>query len=128
MTRVRWGLGLIGVLILATACDSGPKGPGALSATVSGRVLGAAVLEVSGPGITSFEGQGGSRVFSAALSPNAVTPSYRVIVVDPEGGDLHFGIRVEDVAAQLPTVAVIQAVDSANAPVPGSAVQVRVAR
>lgn len=128
MMRARWWLGLIGALVLATACDSGPKGPGELSATVSGRELGAAVLEVSGPGITSFQGQGGSRVFSAALSPNALVPTYRVIVVDPEGGDLHFGIRVEDVAAQLPTVAVLQAVGPTNVSVPGSGLQVRVAR
>ncbi len=128
MKRTRRWLGLLGAAMLVTACDSGPKGPGALSTVVSGPDLGAVVLQVAGSGIRGFEGQDGSKVFSTALSPNAVVPSYRVIVVGQNGGDLHFGIQVDDRGGQLPTVSVLQAVDADNASVSGSGLEVRIAR
>ncbi len=128
MKHMRRWLWVLAATALLTSCDSGPKGPGTLPGVVSGGDLGAVVLTVSGPGILGFEGGDGSKVYSAALSPNALVPTYRVIVVGQTGGDLHFGIKVEDVGWQLPKLAVLDAVDSKNAALAGADVHVKVTR
>ena len=70
------------------------------------------MVEVTGPGITGFEGAGSSRTFDAATSPNV----YRVVVVGTSPGELDFRIRVEDRAGTRPTVVVVSAVDGSNVP------------
>lgn len=105
---------LTAVLVLAS-CDIGPEGPGMVSGTVTGnRDLGAAVLDVAWKGVQGFEGQGGTQVYWAPV-PGEVD-RYRVILVDATGGDLSFGISVDDVYLEGPVVTVVEAADVANEP------------
>lgn len=102
-------------LAVLSACDTGPDGPG----TVSGRVvgpadLGAAVLDVVWPGIQGFEGQGGTQVYSAPVAGDA--NRHRVILVGPTGGDLRFGILVDDLHLMGPVVTLVEAVATDNLP------------
>jgi len=104
----RIAMPLLATLLAATpACDSGPRGPGTLIATVEAEGLGGALLEVSGRGITGFEGLGDTRVYDAELAnaPN----THRVLLVDPTGGALRFEIRVEDVGMDGPLITVVSA-------------------
>ena len=89
MKRVLLAL-LGGAVVTLAACESGPSGPGTLSGTATatqGQTLGAVVLEVTGPGIQGFEGQGGSIAYGAAVS--AQNERWRVVVVGT--GQLGFG-------------------------------------
>ena len=89
------------------ACDSGPSGPGTLSATVSGpQALGAVLLEVTGIGIQGFVGQGDTRVYGAELS--ALEGKHRVVAVTGTGGTLRIGIRVDDLGAPAPVFVVLK--------------------
>lgn len=103
---------LLIVGVVAACDDRGIEGPGALRARVEAPevVLGSAVVEVDGPGITGFEATGGARIV-AREQPDG---SHRVVVVDPRGGDLRFRMRVEDVSGTLPTAIVTSAADTAN--------------
>ena len=110
---------LVGLLSAAltglSACQTGPDGPGTVSGTVTGPAdLGAAVLDVVWAGVQGFEGQGSTQVYSAAVAgePNR----YRVILVGPAGGDLTFGIFVDDVYLEGPIVTVVDATGSDNLP------------
>lgn len=117
-------LGLLGVL---TACDSGPSGPGTVAGTVTGSAdLGAVVLDVTWVGVQGFEGQASSQVYSAPVAGSA--DRYRVIVIDPVGGDLHFGIDVDDVYLEGPVVTVVSAADTANQPMSVAGLQVSLER
>jgi len=126
MTRRRVVLGLsLGLAI--GGCDLGPSGPGLLKAMVSGpEALGGAVLEIVGPGIQGFEGSGGALVLGSPTS--AVEPRYRVLVIDPVGGELHFSIRVDDVSRKSIAAAVIAATSPDNRALTASVVSVRVER
>jgi len=113
--RIRRGLLLLlalAALGLGACSDDGPSGPGPVSATVTGAALGGAVLEVTGTGITGFEGAGSSQVFHGSTAPGV----YRLVVVGPGAGELRFQILVEDRSGMLPTGVVISAVDGANLP------------
>jgi hypothetical protein len=108
----RVGLALA-VASLLVACDSGPSGPGTLSATVSGPTpLGAVILEVTGPGVTGFVGQGDTRVYGAEVS--AVEGKHRVVAVTGTGGTVRVGIQVLDLGAEPPVVVVLQSVSPGN--------------
>lgn len=99
---------------LLAACDDDPlRGPGTLLARVEapGVELGSAVVEVRGPGIRGFEGAGSARVFTREQGDG----SFRVVAVDPAGGDLVFRIQVEDVSTALPSTVITAAADTANA-------------
>jgi hypothetical protein len=111
------------------ACDMGLTGPG----TVEGRVieatspgvvgLGAAVLDVTWRGVLGFSGRGATQVYWA---PVAGSPDrYRVVLVAPSGQDLLFSVQIEALHSERPTLVVVEAADSANEPVPASAVSVR---
>lgn len=114
---LRFRLATLAALALTTlaACDTGPDGPGTVAGTVTGASgLGAVVLEVDWAGIQGFEGQGSTQVYSA---PVAAAPNrYRVILVGPAGGDLTFGIRVDDVYLEGPVVTVVEAAGSDDLP------------
>ncbi len=123
----RLALGL-GVLALAACGEDGPSGPGAVEVRVEAPPsveAGAALLEVTGPGIVGFEAAGSARVFGAPHPP--VEGRHRVVVL-ADGGELVFRVRLEDVAV-LPRAAVLEAADRQNREVPGiTAFQVRVSR
>ncbi len=102
--------------------DSGPQGPGALSAVVEsqGASVGAVVLSVSGPGVTGFQEVGSTRLFSSGTQ--------RVVLVGAGSGPLQFNILVSDRAASAPTVGVVEAVDVTNARLGVAGLSVRVER
>lgn len=127
--RRRWGaaLALAGALGMAS-CDSGPEGPGVLTARVtSSQPLGAVVLELSGAGITGFEARGTTLVFGSVGS--GATPKHRVILVSPAGAtDIPFGIAFQDRAGNMPSVTAISAASPANASVSAAGLKVRIER
>lgn len=101
------------LMLASAACDSGPKGPGTLLATVSaGGALGAVTLEVIGPGVTGFEGLGGTHAYGSIVSPRQ--DRHRVVLADPVGGTLRVAIAVQDVRADAPTVTVVAAAGTDN--------------
>ncbi len=102
--------------------DSGPQGPGALSAVVESRdaSVGAVVLSVSGPGVTGFQAVGSTRLFSSGTQ--------RLVLVGAGSGPLQFNILVSDRAASAPTVGVVEAVDVTNARLGVAGLSVRVER
>ena len=103
------------LLFLASACSDGPSGPGTLDATVEAPTqLGGVVLELTGPGITGFVGQGDTQAYGAVVSE--LEGRHRVILISQGSGTLRFGVQVEDLAAELPTVQVISATTLLNQP------------
>lgn len=107
-------------------CDLfGPSGPGTLEATVSaGEPLGGLVLELQGEGIVGFQGRGDTRVYGGPVS--AAQGRHRVVLVAPDGGELRFGIEVEDLGADKPSVLVVSAVSPGNRPSNARGIEVRV--
>jgi hypothetical protein len=99
--------------VLLGACDSGPEGPGTLSARAEGAALGAVVLEVEGSGIRGFSGRGSTRVYSGAVPGRGGL--HRVVLVDAAGGSLGFAIDVDDVGMDGPFVRVVSAATTTNA-------------
>jgi hypothetical protein len=104
-------LALAAVALGLAACE--PSGPGELVATVHAPVpTGAVVVELVGARMTGFDGVGDSRAFGAdGVAADTVR---RVVVISPSAGDLRFRVLVEDVGAEPPRAAVIEAVDPAN--------------
>ena len=125
--RLASGLALSAALALA-ACDSGPEGPGVLSAKVtSPEPLGAVVLELTGTGITGFEAQGSIQLFGAV--GGAGSQRHRVILVSPGGAtEFPFGIRFEDRAGDMPSVVAITASSPTNATASAAGLKVRIER
>lgn len=113
------------LLGLTWGCESGPSGPGTLSATVSGpQPLGAALVEVVGPAVTGFSAAGDAQAYGASV--DAATGTHRVLVVSPSGGELHFGIEVEDLALDPPVATVLRVANPANIMVLASQVTVKI--
>lgn len=101
---------------LVSACgDSGPQGPGSFRASVqaTGPAAGAAILDVTGPGIQGFQGTGDTRVFPALI--DAAAGVHRVIAVSASGV-ISFRIQVEQVELGAPAVLVVDAADMQNGP------------
>jgi hypothetical protein len=122
-------LALVGATLVA-ACDSGPKGPGTLPATVTGsQALGAVVLDITGDGIEGFDGEGDTQAYSAVLGAQTGQPArHRVVLVSASGGSLHFGIRVTDRGSVVPTATVISAATPGNLVIPPAGLQVNIER
>ncbi len=99
---------------LVGACDSGPEGPGTLSARVtSPSPLGAVILEVTGAAVEGFQGQGDTQAYGATVS--ATQGLHRVVLVDRSGdGTIHFGIEVSDLAADPPLITVVKVATPTN--------------
>lgn len=115
--RARSAVAVLAVMALVgmSACDSGTDGPGTVSGTVTGAAdLGAVVLDVVWGGVQGFEGQGSTQVYSAAVAGEL--DRYRVILVGPTGGDLSFGIRVEDLYLEGPILTLVNASGANNLP------------
>ena len=97
------------VLALVSGCDTGPDGPGTVVGTVTGGPdLGAVVLDVVWRGIQGFDGRGSTQVYSAPVPGEP--DRYRIVLVGPTGGDLSFGIDVDDLYLEGPVVTVVEAV------------------
>jgi len=106
----------LGVLLAASACETGPSGPGDLNATVESplRTAGAAVVEVRGVGIRGFSATGLVQVYWARGTDPG---SYRVVLVNPgSAAPLTFSIQVDDVSAPPPTGSALEAAALDNTP------------
>lgn len=119
-------LGVLASLLALAACDSGPKGPGALTGRVTGENLGGVLLRVEGAGIQSFSGLGAAQVYSAVVETKVDT--HRVLIVSPEGGELQFEIMVDDRAMEGPIVTVLQAALTDNRAVSAAVATVAIER
>lgn len=128
------GLWILLLLPLVAACDLfGPSGPGSLTARVVGQgpdgqgvAVGAAVLQVSGSGVRGIASAGASRIFSRQQTEPG---TWRVVVVNPDGGELLFEIEVDDVAAPAPSTLIFTAADTSDEPIsPEANLRVTVAR
>lgn len=121
----RWVLSAV-LAFLSAAC--GEDGPGTLTVTLAAPdALGAVSLEVVGAGVLGFEGSGATEAYGSVVS--AREGRHRVVVVDPTGGDeLRFGIRVEDVGAQWPTLRVVSAAGTDDVERLSADIQVSVSR
>lgn len=108
------------------ACgDDGPEGPGSFNAAVetAGAPVGAVVVDVTGPGITGFEGTGDTRVFSTVR--NATGGVHRVIAVSGTGS-IGFRVLVERRELGAPGAVVIEAASTDDAPLGPAGITVRV--
>jgi len=112
------------MVLLLVGCDSGPKGPGAFSATLEilGPPVGAAIIDVTGEGVRSFAGTGDTQVFHDVRDVTA--GSHRLIVVSASG-TLGFVMQVDRVEAGPPVATVIDATGTDNQPRGPSGVEVR---
>lgn len=121
---VRWSV--FACALLAWGCDSGPKGPGALTGRATGENLGGVLLRVEGSGIQSFSGLGSSQVYSAPVENKVDT--HRVLIISTEGGDLQFEINVDDRAMEGPIITILQAALTDNRAVSAAVATVTVER
>ena len=106
-------LGAIMALSLASgACDWGPRGAGQLRGIVSSGpvAVGAIVLEISGPGVQSFEEAAQTRVFFAETQ----TDVYRVVLVAANPERIRFRVAMDDVRSPALSVSTVEAVDGSN--------------
>lgn len=118
--------GVFVAALLVAGCDSGPKGPGALTGRATGEDLGGVLLRVEGSGIQSFAGLGGSQVYYAPVENKVDT--HRVLIISPQAGDLQFEILVDDRAMEGPVVTVLQAALTDNRAVSAAVATVTVER
>ena len=105
---------LLGAGLLLAGCDTGPSGPGELTATVQapGQTLGGVVLEVTGKGVETFSGSGNTRVLWAATDQPEV---YRVVAINQNPGSVQFQVSVQDVGADKPRALIVNLIDGDNA-------------
>lgn len=109
----------------ASACDD--RGPGTLLVTVEApEALGAVALEVIGSGVRGFEGVGTTEAYGGVVSTRQ--GRHRVVLVDPDGGTLRVGIRMDDVRGEWPTVRAVSAAGTDDVERITSDIQVSVAR
>lgn len=107
----RLALILVPVVLLG-ACDLfGPSGSGTLSARVEATdaAVGAAVVEIRGEGVRGVRARGSTRLFERPLEEAG---SYRLVLVNPGGAPVEFGIDVDDVGGELPSASVVAAADT----------------
>lgn len=116
---------LLVALATASACDD--RGPGTILVTVEAPdALGAVALEVVGAGVRGFEGVGTTQAYGGVVS--ARQGRHRVVLVDPAGGTLRVGIRVDEVRAEWPTVRAVSAAGTDDVERITSDLQISVAR
>jgi hypothetical protein len=111
----------------AAACDTGPSGPGTITGTVVGdATLGAVVLEFRGRGVEGFEGLDDTRAYGAAVA--GAGDRHRVVLVNPAGGDIRFGMRVQDLGMLPPAVVVVAAAGTDDRARSAGGIEVRLER
>jgi hypothetical protein len=113
-------------LLVIAACDSGPSGPGSLIGRVTGESLGGVVLEVTGAGIRGFEGRGNTQAYAAPMAGRE--NMHRVLLIDPQGGEILFEILVDDVGMDDPVMVVVSAAGTDNLTQMAASIDVRVER
>jgi hypothetical protein len=103
---------VMGVALISSACEWGPRGEGELRGIVTpGSVpVGAIVLEISGPGVQGFSDAGQTRVFFAEPEPDV----YRVVLVAADPDRIRFRVAMDDVRSPSLTIVVVEAVDDNN--------------
>lgn len=114
------------LVMSVAACDSGPEGPGTITAFATGPSVGGVVLEVQGTGIRGFSARGSSRVYSAAVAGREAT--HRVIVITPDPGEMVVDMEVDDLGMEGPTIRVVSAANGSNQAIATSNVTLRVER
>ncbi len=111
-----FGLLLVAFMLalLIGACDSGPSGAGTLSVTVEGPEgsPGAALILVSGEGVTGFTARGGTQLFHERAGEAEGT--WRVVVVNPGEGALEFGVEVRDLGSARVSGRILELSDREN--------------
>jgi hypothetical protein len=110
-----------------SACDLGPDGPSTATGRITGHpALGAAVLEVTWPGLVGFEGRGDTQVYAAAVpgSPDR----WRVVLVSPVISDLPFTAKLESSLLAAPTITVVEAANIGNHPVDVGPLEIEIGR
>ena len=118
----RWAVLLFSVAF-AAACSDDPRGPGTLELVVRGPApLGAAVVQITGSGVTGAEGAVPGWVELIPVAPSGSTPVHRLVIVQEAAGDLRVRLAVSDVSALPPRAVVLEASDRFDLPVvnPGS--------
>ena len=88
-------------------CDSGPSGPGSLTASLSGEDLGGILMEVRGEGVLGFDGLGDTQVYSAKVAQ--LQRTHRVVAINPGVGPLRVEIRLADLDVADPVISVVGA-------------------
>jgi hypothetical protein len=126
--RVRARVACLAAVVALAGCDlGGPGGPARVAGTLTGNpATGAAVVEVTWPGVTGFEGRGGTQVYSGAVS--GFPDRHRVILVDAAGGDLSFTIVLDDTRLDGPVLTVVSAVGTDNLPLDVTGLRVALER
>jgi hypothetical protein len=111
--RGRWrGLGLV-VMLLASVlagCDRGPSGEGDWRASIDGpgEPFGSAVVLVSGDGVLDVTGDAGTRAWTHRDEQGDL----RAVLIQTEAtGPVRFRIRVRDLGASAPSVAILELAD-----------------
>ena len=108
---------LLATVVALAGCDLGPSGPALVAGTVTGSpTLGAAVVEITWPGVTGFQGRGSTQVYAGPVAGSR--DRHRVILVDAAGGDLRFTILLDDIGLDGPVATVISAVGTDNLAMP----------
>lgn len=114
--RILWGSALLLTATLAACTDKDP-GPGVVEVVVSDNVpLGAVVVEVTGEGITGVQDIPGGWTEGHARTNGNAMPSYRVIAVASEAGEIAIRLDTERSGAPLPTAEVLEASDALDHP------------
>ena len=112
MTRLRVALAASLTSFVLAGCDSGPSGPGSYYGRAIGPSVGGVVLEIEGTGIQGFTGRGSTRAYSAPVPGRPNT--HRLVLIDPQGGDLGFDMLVDDLDMHRPYVTVVEATGTDN--------------
>lgn len=100
-------LAALGAVVVAGACsDEGPvSGPGTMTATLAGpnAAEGAAVVALLGDGVGDISPIGSTEVYARAANG-----STRIVLINPNGGELSFRVAVSDTTQ--PPAAVVEQV------------------
>jgi hypothetical protein len=117
----------LALTLSVAACDLGPDGPSTATGRITGHpALGAAVLDVTWPGVVGFEGRGSTQVYAAAVpgSPDR----WRVVLISPTISDLPFAAKVESSLLAAPTITVVEAANIGNHAVDVGALEIEIER
>ena len=81
---------------------------------------------MSGRGIRGFEGLGNTQVYAAPIAGSR--DDHRVMLIDPEGGELRFEIQVEDLGMEDPVMTIVSAAGVDNLTLLTAGIETRIER